>query len=153
MAKKSTLYVPVWKLVVLISAFRLGFGIKVDMSSQQLVAVPQTIDPAVTLLLLERNSITSLDGSSFPLFLELLELNLDHCGLKFIYDGTFANQRKLERLYIKYNIIEHLPVDFGPPVESLLWVRINYAFVINYDMSPYYFSAFKKITHRRIWTC
>ena len=75
MGKKSTFYALVWRLMVLISAFHVGFGIKVDMSSQQLVAVPQTIDPAVTILLLKSNSITSLDGSSFPLFPELLDLN------------------------------------------------------------------------------
>ena len=145
MAIKKTFYAPGCKLVVLISAFHLGLGIKVDMSSEQLVAVPQTIDPAVTVLLLKRNSITSLDGSSFPLFLELLELNLEYCGLKFIYDETFAHQRKLKKLYIRFNFIKHLPLDFGPPVESLRRVQINYAFVKNYDMSPYYFSAFKKL--------
>ena len=54
-------------------------------------------------------------------------------------------QVKLEILYIRFNHISYLPVELGPPVNSLLEIKMNYAFVENYNLSPYYFSAFKQL--------
>ena len=43
------------------------------------------------------------------------------------------------------NNIQYLPNDFGPPVNSLRTLKMYSAFAENYDLKPYYFSAFKQL--------
>ena len=134
-----------YMLVVVIVILHSGCAVTVDMSLQNLRTVPQTIEPSVTKLILKYNDLDTLDGGSFNKFVELLELNVDFCGIYIIYSGAFAAQVKLVTLSMRYNSIRELPLDFGPPINSLVTVDVYSTFVVNYDLNPLYFSAFKQV--------
>ena len=145
MGKKMTLYSLVCGFAVWGSLLPLTRGITVDMSNQNLQAVPQTIDLTVTNLILRENHFFTLDAYSFKKFSELLELDVVSCRIEVILDGTFAMQNRLETLDMTYNNIHDLPLDFGPLVNSIITLRMYRAFANNYDLKPYYFSAFSRL--------
>ena len=141
-----------WASGVIALAYVLHWGhaITVDMTGQNLGSVPQTIEPNVSNLVLQRNPLVTLHAGSFNAFLELLKLNVDYCKIEVIHDGTFAMQEKLKTISMKYNSIRSLPLDFGPPVDSLVSLTIFSAFDRYYDLKPYYFSAFKQLKYLRV---
>ena len=135
-----------WKLVMLMSVFPTCCAVNVDMSHRRLDAVPQTVELTVTEWNLAGNDFNILDAnSSFKIYVNLVVLNLDICKIKYIYDGTFAMQDKLEMLSIRYNDIHHLPLHFGPSLNSLLNLQLWQAFSLEYELRPPYFSAFKRL--------
>ena len=133
-----------WEFAILF-LIHSGRAIEVDMSGQNLITVPQTIGSNVTKLNLRGNALKILDDISFSTLVELLNLDLSSCHITFIYNGTFATQCKLEMLSLKNNNIQYLPVDFGPPTDSLLSLGTFNALADNFDLRPVYFSAFKKL--------
>ena len=139
-----------YRLVVVVVILHSGCAVTVDMSFQNLKTVPQTIETSVTNLILKYNDLYTLDGGSFNKFVELLELNVDFCGIYIIYSGAFAAQVKLIKLSMQYNHIRDMPLDFGPPVNSLVTVEAYEAFVGNYDLNPFYYSAFKPVKHLKL---
>ena len=139
-----------WEFMFLCLIFHTGRAIKVDMSNKNLRTVPQTIGSNVTELNLGFNTLEVLDDYSFRTFVELVGLNLIACSIRFIYNGTFAMQGKLETLSLRQNRIQHLPWDFGPPTDSLLYLNVFDAFAPNFDLKPYYFSAFKQLEELRV---
>ena len=139
-----------WELTLLCLIVHSGRAIEVNMSGRKLTSVPRDIGSNVTKLNLARNKLNILDDNSFQTLVELLELNLETCHIKCIYNGTFAMQGKLQVLSLKYNEIHYLPVDFGPPTDSLLTLNTFSAFADILDLKPFYFSAFKKLERLRI---
>ena len=133
------------KTVALVSILHSLHALKIDMSNQKLTAVPQTIKPTVDHLILSHNTFTTLDTSSFQRYANLLELNLNNCEIQFIYNGTFLMQVKLMKLFIKYNQIKYLPLDFGPSVNTLVDFRLYGGLSISYQFKHPYFSAFKQL--------
>ena len=134
-----------WTLVMLMLIPPTYGAVEVDMSRSKLDAVPQTVEPTVTKWNLARNNFNILSANnSFKIYVNLVELKLDRCHIKYIYDGTFAMQDKLETLNLQYNDIHHLPLDFGPSSNSLLKLHMFHALAENYELRPPYFSAFKK---------
>ena len=135
-----------WKLVMLMSILPTCGAVKVDMSHKRLDAVPQTVELIVTEWNLAGNDFNILDANnSFKIYVNLVVLNLDTCKIKYIYDGTFAMQDKLEMLSIRYNDIHHLPLHFGPSLNSLLNLQMWQAFSLEYELRPPYFSTFKRL--------
>ena len=88
MGQNSKLRTMIWKFVVLVFLFHPGYAVTVDVSNQNLKTVPKTIDTSVTNLVLKKNSLIELNSSTFDIFMELCKLNLDHCGINYIFEGT-----------------------------------------------------------------
>ena len=139
-----------WRLMFVVSILHCNHAITVDMSEQGLKSVPQNIQPNVTNLVLRKNRFVTLSNDSFYKYAELIKLNVENCGIQFIYSGTFTAQVKLETISIEKNNIRGLPFDFGPPINSLLTVKAGDAFAENYVLKPYYFSAFKHLNFLRV---
>ena len=133
------------KAGVLVSILHLLRAFKVDMSGQELTTVPQTIDPTVDRLILSNNQLITLDVGSFKRYVNLLELNMNNCEIKFIYEGTFLMQVKLMKLFLKFNKIKYLPGDFGPSVSTLIDLQLYGGLFKKYQLKDPYFSTFNRL--------
>ena len=85
----------------------------VDLSHQDLTSVPQDIYKFVTVLLLEFNSIESVDNNSFVKYESVLMIGLQHNPLKVIGEDTFAKNRQLGTLHMVGCQLKSLPQSFG----------------------------------------
>ena len=133
------------KAGVLVSILHLLRDFKVDMSGQELTTVPQTIDITVDRLILSNNQLITLDVGSFKRYVNLLELNMNNCEIKFIYEGTFLMQVKLMKLFLKFNKIKYLPGDFGPSVSTLIDLQLYGGLFKKYQLKDPYFSTFNRL--------
>ena len=85
----------------------------VDLSHLHLTSVPQDLYKFVTVLLLEFNSIESVDKNSFATYESLLKIGLQQNLLKIIGEETFAKNRQLGFLHMVGCHLLNLPQSFG----------------------------------------
>ena len=104
-------------------------ALEVDLQETGLMGVPQDINPLVSDLDLDENDINRITRTTFALYKELRKLSLRHTGLKYVEDGSFDHNTKLEELSLRKNRIVQFPRSFGPAAPSLilldLWSAID----------------------------
>ena len=104
-------------------------------------------DPA---LYIENTQIDHIARDAFITYSNLKKLYLINLGLRYIEEGAFNGQDKLEVFWSISNWNLHIPSDLGPPTQSLitisLWQTLPRSEVITFP----YFAAFGKLTDLNI---
>ena len=104
-------------------------------------------DPA---LYIEHTQIDHIARDAFITYSNLKKLFLKNLGLKYIEEGAFNGQDKLEVFWSLSNWNLHIPSDLGPPTQSLItiswWQTLPPSEVITFP----YFAAFGKLTYLNI---
>ena len=95
----------------------LRMGKAIDLINSNLTSIPNTsvMPISITTLLLEGNFVTRLNAEDLAPFIHLQGLFIQSNGMRFIEDGSFDKNAKLQHLDLSYNHIYHLPSSFGPP--------------------------------------
>ena len=78
--------------------------VRVDLSRQQLNAVPRTLNRDVEILILNHNGLRTLNNSSFDLYPDLEELSLEYCKIELIQEGTFDRKVKLQIISFSHKL-------------------------------------------------
>ena len=89
--------------------------------------------------------IDHIPRDAFITYSNLMSLHMIGNGLRYIEEGAFNGQYKLEICLCYYNMYIQLPADFGPPTNSLTlinWWRSAPSQMISFP----YFAAFKNLT-------
>ena len=120
------------------------------MSTHGLSSVPQSTDTAVTYLILRENNLTALDASSVYIFAKLKKLDLNYLSVAIYLRRDFRPTRETRNALQQIQQYSLSTSWFWTPVNSLLRIDMSHAFIEDYDLHPYYFSAFKKLK-RLVW--
>ena len=122
-------------VAILVTFETLTAGLTIDYSNMNHATVPDNINPAVIELLLQKNQIPEVDSASFPQLTQLEILELHQNGLKFIRDGTFDNNIRLNYIKLNLNDILQMPSSFGGASASLDVIRLWGAFATEFSLS------------------
>ena len=82
-------------------------------------SVPQDINISVTCLSLVDNKISIIDNTSFRIYKELHQVNLNYNPLVEVKAGVFYNNPQVTNFYCFACKIASLPSDFGPATSTL----------------------------------
>ena len=113
----------------------LEMGKTFDLSKRNLTSMPNTsvIPTSITSLYLTSNSVPRINAEDLAPFIHLQGLFIQSNGMRFIEDGSFDNNAKLQNLDLSYNRIYHLPSSFGPPKLYLRRVQFWHALTKNVE--------------------
>ena len=100
------------------------FCLTVVRHHENLVKVPDDIDPAVTTLDLSYNNIETIDATSLAAFEYLSVLHIQHNDLRYIEEGAFDNNRFLTTLEFAFNRIETMISHFAAAKHSLVKIQL-----------------------------
>ena len=103
-----------------------------------------------TVLVIEHNRISRIPRDAFITYSNLRILKLHHLNLRYIEEGAFNGQDKLEYFSCKGNNILQLPSDFGPPTTSLEYINWWYSLPSGTVLTFPYFAAFRNLTELNI---
>ena len=117
--------------------------------SSNLSTIPQEAFPGDPELYITNNQITRIPRDAFLSYTNLKVLYLVDVGLRYIEDGAFNGQDKLERFTSRYNWKLQLPGDLGPPTKSLVYINWWQTLPYGFFTSPY-FAAFDNLTSLNI---
>ena len=97
----------------------------VNLYNHTLARVPQNITVNVAILHLDLNSIVHLPDCCFCIYHQLEELSLQQNGLEIVSETVFANNSRLRRLKLAYNMITSFPSFLQGAGESLTMIDLR----------------------------
>ena len=109
---------------LLLLLFGAANGVYIDLRNTNLTEIPVDVDPDVTQLHLEQNSIHVINATSLSAYTNLSELFLNGNKLRYIEDGAFDNNPSLLRLHLSGNVIETMSSSFGAAQYSIVAIDL-----------------------------
>ena len=128
----------VWTIIFLIWV-SYSQGLKIDLSNQGLEVVPKNLNINVSSLILDNNILTTVNSTSFDIYVYLKEVTLKHCPTAYIKDGTFDNHDNLVIIRLdRCKILQSLQ-SFGPSTSNMKTFSIYGGYDSNSIFKPPYF--------------
>ena len=137
-----------FNVVLMIPAIN-GKRITIDLSKQQLNEIPHDITSSVEILLLKTSRIKQVSATDLSLFLSLTLLDLDSNDIKYLANGCFDTNERLEILRLSFNNIYHLPESLGHMTSNLKIISLSNSTtenITNFDLRP-----LRKIRWLALW--
>ena len=85
--------------------------------------VPEQLNINLKDLILVTNKIKSITVTSLANYPNLTHLNVRGNKIRYIDDGSFDQNSKLQTLSLSDNRLQYLPADFGPAQNSIIEIR------------------------------